>query len=146
MYPDAQYVSPPVSGTVSLCRCVTPGGLVSCVRSVHVHSYQEERDMKAGKRVLTRVPVLSCERVAEAERALVGSELIPNDTDTGQARDLRRRGVDLDFTEVSAKVTLLRRRKVLIAEEDDGPLCDKESKLWRKRSQVRCRAEREERS
>lgn len=78
---------------------------------------------------LTRVPVLSRERVPEPERALISREFVPDDAHARQSRYLRRRRVNLDLAKVSAEVALLRGREILIAEEDDRTLCDQESEL-----------------
>lgn len=78
---------------------------------------------------LTRVPILSSERVSEPEGALIGREFVPDDAHTGQSRYLRRRRVNLDFAKVGTEVSLLCGREVLIAEEDDRALCDQESEL-----------------
>ena len=87
---------------------------------------------------LTCVPVLSRERVPEPERALIGRELVPDDAHARQARDLRRRRVNLDFAKVGAEVALLCGREILIAEKDDRALCDQESELYQpKRRSVR---------
>lgn len=73
---------------------------------------------------LTSVPVLSGERVPEP--VVVGpGEFVPDDRDSRQARNLRRRGVNLNSAKVGSEVTLgLRSESVLVAEEDHSALGD----------------------
>ena len=75
------------------------------------------------------VPSLGADRLAETRLDLRGHQIRPDHTRALEARHVRHLWVDLDFAVVVAKLELLLRTQILVAEEHYTALSDKKSKL-----------------